>query len=131
MIRGKVLDRNNTPISDVNITILNHPEFGQTLSRDDGMFDMAINGGGYLTVDYKKNGYLSVQRQVDVPWQDFAHTPDVVMIAVESEVTSIDLSATEIEVARGSEVTDDDGTRRATMLFNPGTTAEMVLPDGL
>ncbi|MEA2091472.1 MAG: hypothetical protein U9O83_03780, partial [Campylobacterota bacterium] len=130
VIRGKVLDRNNTPLSDVNITILNHPEFGQTLSRDDGMFDMAINGGAYLTVNYKKSGYLPVQRQVDVPWQDFAHASDIVMIAVESEVTSIDLAATEIEVARGSEVTDDDGTRRATMLFTPGTTAEMVLPDG-
>ena len=44
--------------------VLNHPEFGQTLSRADGIFDLAVNGGGLLTVDYQKAGYLKVQRQV-------------------------------------------------------------------
>ncbi len=130
VIRGRVLDRSNDPLSGVAITILGHPEFGTTLSRTDGMFDMAINGGGYLTVNYQKSDYLPVQRQIDVPWQDYAHTPDIVMIGLDSEVTNIDLAAPEIQVARGSEVTDNDGTRRATMLFTPGTTAELVLPDG-
>ena len=50
VLRGKVLDRDGNPLPAVTITILNHPEFGQTLSRLDGMFDMAVNGGGYLSV---------------------------------------------------------------------------------
>ena len=130
VIRGRVLDRSNAPLPGVVITILNHPEFGQTLSREDGMFDMAINGGGYLTVNYVKNDYLPVQRQVDVPWQDYAHAPDVVMIGLDPNVTEIDLSFPAIQVARGSQESDDDGIRRATMLFMPGTSAELVLPDG-
>jgi len=30
---------------------------------------MAVNGGGMLTLDYRKSGYLPAQRQVKVPWQ--------------------------------------------------------------
>lgn len=59
VLRGKVLTRAGQPLPGVQITILNHPEFGQTLSRADGMFDMAVNGGGYLTVNYAKDGYLA------------------------------------------------------------------------
>jgi hypothetical protein len=49
VLRGKVMDRDGNPLPGVTTTILNHPEFGQTLTRTDGMFDMAVNGGGYLT----------------------------------------------------------------------------------
>ena len=131
VLRGKVLDKENQPLTGVAITILNHPEFGQTLSRADGMFDMAVNGGGLLTVNYQKEGYLSAQRQVDAPWEDYAWLPDVVMIPVDTRVTAIDLSASvEMQVAVGSTVEDDDGVRTAAILFPEGTTAEMVLPDG-
>src|SRR5207253_2174990 len=39
VLRGKVLTRDGQPLSGVTITILGHPEYGQTLSRADGMFD--------------------------------------------------------------------------------------------
>ncbi|MBE7445584.1 MAG: hypothetical protein HS132_10175 [Planctomycetia bacterium] len=118
VLRGKVLDKENQPLTGVAITILNHPEFGQTLSRADGMFDMAVNGGGLLTVNYQKEGYLSAQRQVDAPWEDYAWLPDVVMIPVDTRVTAIDLSASvEMQVAVGSTVEDDDGVRTAAILF--------------
>ena len=46
-------------------------------------------------------------------------------------ITSIDLaSAAPFQVARGSQVTDADGTRQATLLFPQGTAAEILLPDG-
>jgi hypothetical protein len=70
VIRGKVLDKDGQPLPGVKLTVLNHEEYGQTLSRADGMFDLAVNGGGYLTVKYQKDGYLNAQRQVNVPWQD-------------------------------------------------------------
>jgi len=38
----------------VKISILNHPEFGQTLSRADGKFDLVVNGGGPVVVHYEK-----------------------------------------------------------------------------
>lgn len=131
VIRGTVLTRDNQPLPGVTVSILNRPEFGQTLSRADGMFDLAINGGGILTVNYQKAGHLPAQRQVDVPWQDYAFAPDVVMIVLDSAVTVVDLSSsTEIQIARGSTVTDADGTRRATLFFPPGLSARMTLADG-
>src|SRR5262245_30947710 len=40
VLRGQVLTRAGQPLSGVTVSIFNHPEFGQTLSRTDGMFDM-------------------------------------------------------------------------------------------
>jgi len=131
VLRGRVLTREGTNLSGVNITILYHPEFGSTMSRTDGMFDMAVNGGGLLTVNYEKEGYLPSQRQAQAPWQDYAWLPDVVMIQADSAVTTIDLSSSEpIQVAQGSQVTDEDGTRQATLLFPQGVKANITLPDG-
>jgi len=130
VLRGRALTRDGVPLPGVRMTIVGRSEFGQTLSRADGMFDMAVNGGGFLTVRYEKAGFLPAQRQINVPWQDFAFLPDVVLIQLDSQVTTVDLSASvSIQVARGNPVTDADGTRQATLFFNQGTTATMVMPD--
>jgi len=130
-LSGKVVTQDGNPLPCVTITILNRPEYGQTLSRLDGMLDMAVNGGGHLTVNYAKEGYLIVQRQVYVVWQDFVLLPDVVMIPSDSQVTTIEFGATSsMQVARGNVVTDTEGTRQATLLFPQGTSAEMVFSGG-
>ncbi len=131
VIRGQVKTRDGAPLSGVTVSVFSHPEFGSTQTRADGMFDMAVNGGGLLTVQYVKDGLMPVQRQIDVPWQDYARVDDVVMIGLDPQVIAIDLVAqTEIEVAQGSAMTDADGTRQATLMFMPGTTATMQMPDG-
>jgi len=131
VIRGRVLDKQNNPLPAVVITVLNHPEFGQTLSRADGGFDMAVNGGGYLTINYQRNGYLPAQRQINVPWQDYVTAPEAILILQDSQVTTVDLTANvPMQVARGSVQTDADGARQATLLFPQGTQATMVLANG-
>lgn len=131
VLRGQVSDRDGNPLSGVTVTILGHPEFGQTLTRTDGMFDMAVNGGGLLTVSYAKEGYFPAQRQVNAPWQDYAWLPAVALIQTDALATTINLaSASQVQVHQGSVVTDTDGTRQATLLFSSGTTAQMVMPDG-
>ena len=129
VLRGMVKDSDGSPIKGVTVTILDHEEFGSTTTRVDGMFDMAVNGGGLLTVKYEKDGYLSVQRQGDAPWEDYAWLADVVMVPADPKVTTIGLSAsTEMQVAQGSAINDEDGTRTATLFFPQGVTAEMTLP---
>ncbi len=132
VLRGAVRNRAGEPIPGVTIRILDHPELGHTATRADGGFDLAVNGGGHLTVEYRKDGYLPVQRTVGTRWNGWHHAPDVVMIPLDEKVTTIDLAdnSQPFQVARGSEVTDSDGTRRATVLFPAGTTAEITRPDG-
>lgn len=130
VIRGRVLARDNTPLPGVQITIQGHPEFGQTLSRADGMFDMAVNGGGVLAINYTKAEYLPIQRQVNVPWQDYVIAPEAILIKLDAQVTPIAMNSAAVQVARGSVSSDDDGVRRATLVIPAGTTATMTLPNG-
>jgi PKD repeat protein len=131
VLRGQVQTRQGQFLSEVKVIVLNHPEFGSTLTGVDGMFDMAVNGGDLLIVRYEKDGHFPVQRQIMVPWQDYVWLPNVVMIAADPQVSPIDLNATAaVQLARGSKVSDDDGARQTTLMFSQGTTAEMVLPDG-
>jgi sugar lactone lactonase YvrE len=110
--------------------VLGHPEFGQTLTRADGMFDLAVNGGGQLTVRYEAEGFLPAQRAVVAPWRDYAWLPDVILIPLDPVVTEIDLGAGTMQVAQGSVISDTDGSRQATILFPQATTATMTLADG-
>jgi RHS repeat-associated protein len=131
LIRGKVLDKQNNPLAGVVITILNHPEFGQTQSRADGMFDMVVNGGGELTLNYGRNGYLSVQRHLNVLWQAYDVMDDVVMILQDAKVSTIDLTAViPMQVAQGSLVDDGDGPRQAMLMIPGGTKAQVYNTDG-
>jgi len=92
---------------------------------------MVVNGGGVLTVRYEKEGYLDAQRQVDVPWQDFTHLPDVVLVPYDSKATTVTPGDNSpMQVVRGSTVSDKDGTRTATLIIPAGVQAETVLPDG-
>lgn len=129
VLRGRVISRQGAPIGGVGVAVLQHPEFGQTLTRADGAFDIAVNGGGSVTVGYSKSGFLPVQRQALAPRQDYAALDDVVLIPVDAASTRVDFSAA-IQVARGTPQSDTLGTRRATALFAQGTHASMTLPNG-
>ncbi len=131
VVRGRVLDRRGDPLAGVEVKVLGHPEWGRTLTRQDGMYDLAVNGGGVLNLEFGKPGRLPAQRQVDPGWQDFAVVEDVVLVEFDSQVSEIDLgSGDAMQTARGSVVADADGARQATVLFPSGVTAQLRLPDG-
>ena len=131
VLRGKVLKRDGTALAAVMITVLDHPEFGLTLTRADGMFDLAVNGGGKLTVKYDKLGFCPVERHVDAPWQDFAAVSDVMLVPMDPLVTPVSVGAdAPMQVAEGTRQSDASGDRHATLIFAPGTTASLVMRDG-
>jgi RHS repeat-associated protein len=131
VIRGRVLDNAGEPLRGATIGILEQPEYGHTFTRADGRFDLAVNGGGTLTIDYRHPDRLPAQRQVKVPWQGYANAADVALVRVDDRATTVDLSASEPQVHQASTVEDDDGERTATVLV-PGevTEATVTLPDG-
>ncbi len=129
VLRGRVLGPAG-PIAGARVTILDHPEFGYTATRADGRYDLAVNGGEPLTVSVEQEGYATVQRTEDVPWQDYVDVDDVVLTPYSTKVTEIDENADTLQVAAGAPSNDGDGSRTATLLFEPGTDATMRLPDG-
>ncbi|GAC1313447.1 MAG: hypothetical protein NVSMB2_01360 [Chloroflexota bacterium] len=131
VIRGATHKRDGSPLVGATISVLGHPELGQTVSRADGAFDLAVNGGGQLTLNYAAAGYLSAQRQVTLPWQDYALINPAVLVPLDAAVSALDLTAqTPMQVARGSVSADTDGTRQATLMLARGTAASMTLPNG-
>ena len=131
VLRGQTIDRDGQPMAGVAVTILDHPEFGQTLTRADGAFDLVINGGGTSVVVFSKANYLPAQRSIQTVWREYTHLDPVALIQLDSQVTTIDPASTaDFQVARGTPQTDGDGTRQSTLLFAKGTTAEVNI-DGM
>ncbi|MEQ1605006.1 MAG: RHS repeat-associated core domain-containing protein [Pyrinomonadaceae bacterium] len=129
--RGRVVTKGGLPIPNVKITVLNSPEFGQTLTRADGMFDLVVNGGGVLDVKYEKSGYIPVQRKETAGWQEYCPMSDVVMLPYDGNVSFVDLSSTApIQMAQSGIITDSSGTRQSRLFFKRGTIATMRLPNG-
>jgi RHS repeat-associated protein len=130
VLRGRVLDKNLQPLGGATVKILSHSELGQTLSRADGGYDLAVNGGSQLTVSYALGGYLPAQRDVNVPWQDYTPVDDVILVRPDTVATVVDLNAAAPAVARASVATDADGSRQATIIFKPGNSATLTPPGG-
>jgi len=130
VIRGRIQTRDGQPLHGVTVSLHGHPELGHTVSRRDGLFDLVVNGGGVFTLNYEKEGFLPAQRKVDSPWRDYVWAEDVALIQLDPNTTEITLGAGNLQVARGSIEQDEDGQRQATLLFSPGTQAELVMPDG-
>lgn len=130
VLRGRVITRDGAALSRVSVGVLDHPEYGATLSRADGMWDLAVNGGVRLVVSYARDEYLPAQRQVYAYPLQYVALPDVALIQRDSPTTVTLGPASAPQVARGSVSSDGDGTRRATLLFPQGVTATLALPSG-
>ena len=127
---GQVLDQDGAPASGTVISVVAHPEYGQTMSRQDGNFNLVINGGEAVTIDYETSGYFTTQRTVTCPWQNIVHVPTVVLVPPDPHVTTIAAPSSAFQVAMGSVETDSSGTRQGVVLFPPGTTASALMPCG-
>ena len=78
--------RDTTPLTGVTVAVLNEPGYGQTLTRFDGSYDIAVNGGGSLTVTFNKNDFIGSQRSVAVPVNDYVRADDVALIPLDKKV---------------------------------------------
>jgi RHS repeat-associated protein len=133
VLRGRVLDRDGTPVEGVRVTVHDNDAYGYTGTRDGGVFDLVVNGGVPLTVSYEAAGFLPVQRTIDTGetrFRQYHWLPDVALTPRDPAVTEIVPGAVVLQVARGSVQEDADGARQATLVFSAGTRARAVLPDG-
>jgi len=131
VLRGRVYGRNSAPIPGVSVSVVDHQWFGHTVTQGNGDFDIAVSGGQTVRLRFELAPYLTVERSVFAPIQDYAVVSDVILTVPDSLVTVVDLSGSQsnYQVANGSWSIETVGTRRATLLVPPGTQATMSLPD--
>lgn len=129
-IRGRVLDRNGVPMRRVLVQVSDHPEFGTTLTRADGAYDLVVSSSP-VVLDFSGAGLLPAHRHLAPKWQEATTLPDVVLIPVDPKSTQVELTAgAPAQFAQASLVQDRWGARQETLFFEEGTTATIVLADG-
>ncbi|XP_059765675.1 teneurin-3 isoform X2 [Balaenoptera ricei] len=92
VIRGQVLTADGTPLIGVNVSFFHYPEYGYTITRQDGMFDLVANGGASLTLVFERPPLLTQYRTVWIPWNIFYVMDTLVMKKEENDIPSCDLS---------------------------------------
>jgi RHS repeat-associated protein len=130
VIRGRIRTDDGSPLSGVRVSILGRPFFGFTTSRADGMFDLAINGGGDVVVVFEKSGWITAQRRVNTPLHDYVVLEDVYLTGYDANATVVQMGAAAMQIAQGTLVSDSDGSRRATLFIPAGTTSTIETATG-
>jgi RHS repeat-associated protein len=131
VLRGRVLTASGSPLNGVHVFIPSHPEYGYTYTRTNGLFDLAVNGGGQVTVDFQLAGYCPAQRQMFVLNQGFGHVPDVTLKNLDPVANPITFgSNSPAQWIVSSAQTDTNGARTAKVYVPPGTLAVMDFADG-
>jgi hypothetical protein len=132
IVHGTVFDTLGDALEGVKVTILGNTELGSSMSREDGAFDLAVNGGGFITVRYDKEGFLPSQRHLATRVRDFTVFPDVALVKVPATSVAVALphEGDAPLVVDGPMYQDADGERHESLAFAPGTTANLVLPNG-
>ncbi|KAK6298562.1 hypothetical protein J4Q44_G00316170 [Coregonus suidteri] len=92
IIRGQVLTGDGTPLIGVNVSFRDYPEYGYTVTRQDGMFDLLANGGASLTLSLKRTPFPTLHHTVWLPWKVFHVMDTVVMKRENNNIPSCHLS---------------------------------------
>ncbi len=131
VLRGRVVDQGPKPIAGVRVSLAGQPKLGSTQTKQDGTFDLVVNGGAAVRVAFEGANLLRAERTLRPSWNAFERVPDVILMPVDPQVSEVRLGADSVmQVATGSRITDRSGGRTGTLAFRSGTSANLVLPDG-
>ena len=132
IITGQVQDIEDIPIENVSVSILDHPEYGTVKSNSEGIFSIPAEGGLTLTVVYKKEGFIPAHRKVYTAWNDTAVAESIQMITEDPLATTItfDGNPETITTHQSTRITDESGSRSASMVFSGDNRAYLVDEDG-
>ena len=128
VVRGRVLDGNGSPLFGATVTVHGHPEFGETISRADGWYDMVVNGNADLTIGFSAPSVIPAFRSVHPVAQRYAVADDVRLVAFDPVATTVHFGEAldSACLAASGTVTDYSGTRTAVLVFPAGTRAFSV-----
>ncbi|XP_053555097.1 teneurin-1 isoform X2 [Bombina bombina] len=92
VVRGQVVAVDGTPLVGVNVSFLHHSDYGYTISRQDGSFDLVTIGGISVTLLFERSPFVTEKRTIWLPWNKFIVVDKVVMQRTEPEVPVCDMT---------------------------------------
>lgn len=87
VIRGRVVTSMNMGLVGVRVST-STPLEGFTLTRDDGWFDLMVNGGGAITLQFGRSPFRPQSIIVHVPWNEVVIIDTVIMSMSEDKSLS-------------------------------------------
>ena len=119
IVTGLVTDRHQNPLQGVTVSVHGHREYGTASTDITGRFSLPVEGGGIVTIEYKKDGLITSHRQVHVLWNRVAVAETITMIPEDSKATTIAFNGDPSKIIshRSSTITDQFGSRSLTMVF--------------
>jgi chitodextrinase len=132
LITGLVQNLGGSPINDVSVNILSHPEYGTAKTDAEGRFFIPVEGGATLTVTYKKDGLITTHRKVYVPWNDITIAETIEMIPEDTKSTTFtfDGNPSTVLTHESTIYTDDRGSRSSTVVLTGDNRAYSVDASG-
>jgi RHS repeat-associated protein len=132
VVTGLVQNISGAPLAGVTVFFHGRPVYGTAKTGDNGRFSIPVEGGTTMTLTYKKQGSITVQRQVNVPWNGYAVAETVKMISEDpvSTTFSFDGNPTTVKTHRSTMHTDGFGSRSTTLVFTGDNQAYLTDKDG-
>ncbi|XP_034187283.2 teneurin transmembrane protein Ten-m isoform X3 [Osmia lignaria lignaria] len=84
VVRGRVVTHLGTGLMGVRVST-STPLEGFTLTRDDGWFDLLVNGGGAVTLQFGRSPFKPQSHIVFVPWNEVVIIDKIVMSTAEEK----------------------------------------------
>lgn len=129
LLVGRTLDAGGSPLAGIRVEVAGEPALGYTLSRADGAFEMAVNGGRTLCLRASAPDVMPLQRQIDVQWHGSGALADIILLPRSTTRTAIVADDATAQVVIGEPRSDDSGARRPVLVVPAGTHATAHLPD--
>ncbi|VDM47261.1 unnamed protein product [Toxocara canis] len=83
VIRGRLVSQGGSPLTGVRVAEARHPPLtGFTLSRSEeggGAFDIMVNGGRMVTLQFMRKPFEKIERSFYVPWNEIVYVGDIRM----------------------------------------------------
>ncbi|XP_073995971.1 teneurin-a transmembrane protein isoform X3 [Rhodnius prolixus] len=79
VMRGQVLSPQGLGIVGIRVSVDRDSRFGFTLTRAGGWFDVLVNGGGAVTLQFQRSPFKPMTRTVFVPWNQIVVLAPITM----------------------------------------------------
>ncbi|CAO1418145.1 unnamed protein product [Diamesa hyperborea] len=89
VMRGQVITPQGLGIVGIRVSVDRDPRFGFTLTRHGGWFDLLVNGGGAITLQFQRSPFRPLTSTIFVPWNQIVVLPPVEMnlVADDAKIT--------------------------------------------